>query len=182
MEKFLSVKLEYIDPKEGLVQSELKLDGRKKAYDKAWEIIEKYNCKYVDVNIIFEPNGISIQGEQKRVKNKFYPELDYYLLKEGEHETVKKHSYAEAYILHNKSGIRFLVNNSDVKYTDELIHDPASVFYSFEYIDPDGKEHKFTLVSSLPGKTEEEKEEIKQTILIPGAKWYCEHFREAWCG
>lgn len=108
------------------------------------------------------------------------PVRDFVLVSEGAHEVVIGHSWCEAKILHVDSRIIFSVNDSAVGYSDGLLEDPEVLFYRFKYTSENGKVYRFTLYCSLQGYgySEQRLAEIKETILKPGARWYCDHFRE----
>ena len=108
------------------------------------------------------------------------PTSDFMLLCEGAHERIQPHSWCEARILHLKSKIIFLVNDGEITYSDELLEHPEVLFYRFKYTSILGEVYRFTLFCSLIGcgYSQERLAEIKETILKPGARWYCDHFRE----
>ena len=108
------------------------------------------------------------------------PTSDFALICEGAHERLQPHSWCEARILHMESKIIFSVNELEVTYDDELLEDPEVLFFRFKYTSESGKVYRFKLYSSLIGSgySPERLAEIKETILKPGARWYCDHFRE----
>ena len=79
-----------------------------------------------------------------------------------------------------ESKIIFSVNELEVTYDDELLEDPEVLFFRFKYTSESGKVYRFKLYASLIGSgySPERLAEIKETILKPGARWYCDHFRE----
>ena len=108
------------------------------------------------------------------------PTSDFALICEGAHERLQPHSWCEARILHMESKIIFSVNELEVTYDDELLEDPEVLFFRFKYTSESGKVYRFKLYASLIGSgySPERLAEIKETILKPGARWYCDHFRE----
>lgn len=108
------------------------------------------------------------------------PTSDFALICEGAHERLQPHSWCEARILHMKSKIIFFVNELGVTYGDELLENPEVLFFRFKYTSESGKVYRFSLFSSFIGcgYSPERLAEIKETVLKPGARWYCDHFRE----
>lgn len=71
----------------------------------------------------------------------------------------------------------FIDDTEKVSYAEDLLEDPEVLFYKFKYTTREGEIYRFTLYCNLRGynHTEERLREIKETILKPGAKWFCNH-------
>ena len=168
------------------VEKELMMDGPNGVRDTIDDMLMNGGCEKVNVKV-------SLYSE---IKDEWYvdseithyganaPLNDYMLVCEGAHERIQPHSWCEARILHLKSKIIFLVNDGEITYSDELLEHPEVLFYRFKYTSILGEVYRFTLFCSLIGcgYSQERLAEIKETILKPGARWYCDHFHEKYRG
>ena len=164
------------------VEKELMMDGPNGVRDTIDDMLMNGGCEKVNVKV-------SLYSE---IKDEWYvdseithyganaPLNDYMLVCEGAHERIQPHSWCEARILHLKSKIIFMVNDWELDYSEELLEHPEVLFYRFKYTSESGKVYRFTLFCSLIGcgYSQERLAEITETILKPGARWYCDHFRE----
>ena len=164
------------------VEKELMMDGRNGARDTIDDMLINGGCEKVDVKVsLYDEDFDEWYVESERTHyGANAPLNDYMLVCEGAHERIQPHSWCEARILHLKSKIIFLVNDGEITYSDELLEHPEILFYRFKYTSESGKVYRFTLFCSLigGGYSQERMAEIKETILKPGARWYCDHFRE----
>ena len=106
---------------------------------------------------------------------------EYMLLTNGSHEHRFKHSHWQEQVIHMESKITFFIDNSRiVGFAPNLLDDPEVLFYKFKYNAEDGSVLRFVVYCNLRGYnyTPERLSEIKQTILKPGAQWFCKHFNE----
>ena len=164
------------------VEKELMMDGRNGARDTIDDMLINGGCEKVDVKVSLYDEDFDEWYLDSELT--FYganvPLNDYMLLCEGAHERIQPHTWCEARILHLKSKIMFLVNDGEITYSDELLEHPEVLFYRFKYTSILGEVYRFTLFCSLIGcgYSQERLAEIKETILKPGARWYCDHFRE----
>ena len=163
-------------------EKELMMDGRNGARDTIDDMLINGGCEKVDVKVsLYDEDFDEWYVESERTHyGANAPLNDYMLVCEGAHERIQPHSWCEARILHLKSKIIFMVNDCEVTYSDELLEHPEVLFYRFKYTSESGKVYRFSLFCNLIGcgYSQERMAEIKETILKPGARWYCDHFRE----
>jgi hypothetical protein len=164
------------------VEKELMMDGRNGARDTIDDMLINGGCEKVDVKVsLYDEDFDEWYVESERTHyGANVPLNDFMLVCEGAHERIQPHSWCEARILHLKSKIIFLVNDGEITYSDELLEHPEVLFYRFKYTSESGKVYRFLLFCNLIGcgYSQECLAEIKETILKPGARWYCDHFRE----
>ena len=164
------------------IEKELMMDGSNGARDTIDDMLINGGCEKVDVKVsLYDEDFDEWYVESERTHyGANAPLNDYMLVCEGAHERIQPHSWCEARILHLKSKIIFMVNDCEVTYSDELLEHPEVLYYRFKYTSESGKVYRFTLFCSLigGGYSQERMAEIKETILKPGARWYCDHFRE----
>ena len=164
------------------IEKELMMDGSNGARDTIKDMLINGGCEKVDVKVsLYDEDFDEWYVESERTHyGANAPLNDYMLVCEGAHERIQPHSWCEARILHLKSKIIFMVNDCEVTYSDELLEHPEVLYYRFKYTSESGKVYRFTLFCSLigGGYSQERMAEIKETILKPGARWYCDHFRE----
>ena len=106
---------------------------------------------------------------------------EYMLLNNGSHEHRLKHSHWQELVIHLESKITFFIDNSQiVGFAPNLLNEPEVLFYKFKYHAENGMVFHFVVYCNLCGcnYTPEQLSEIKQTILKPGAQWFCDHFSE----
>ena len=168
------------------VEKELIMDGSNGARDTIDDMLINGGCEKVDVKVsLYDEDFDEWYVESERT---YYganaPTSGYMLVCEGAHERVQPHTWCEARILHMKSKILFLVNDGEITYSDELLEHPEILFYRFKYTSESGKVYRFSLFCNLIGcgYSQECLAEIKETILKPGARWYCDHFHEKYRG
>ena len=168
------------------VEKELMMDGRNGARDTIDDMLINGGCEKVDVKVsLYDEDFDEWYVESERTHyGANAPLNDFMLVCEGAHERIQPHTWCEARILHMKSKILFLVNDGEITYSDELLEHPEVLYYRFKYTSESGKVYRFTLFCSLigGGYSQERMAEIKETILKPGARWYCDHFREKYRG
>ena len=164
------------------IEKELMMDGSNGARDTIDDMLINGGCEKVDVKVsLYDEDFDEWYVESERT---YYganaPTSGYMLVCEGAHERVQPHSWCEAKIMHEKSKIIFMVNDWELDYSEELLEHPEVLFYRFKYTSILGEVYRFTLFCSLIGcgYSQERLAEIKETILKPGARWYCDHFRE----
>lgn len=164
------------------VEKELIMDGSHGAKDTIRDMLINGGCERVDVKVsLYDEDFDEWYVESERT---YYganaPTSGYMLVCEGAHERVQPHSWCEAKIMHEKSKIIFIVNDWELDYSEELLEHPEVLFYRFKYTSILGEVYRFSLFCSLIGcgYSQERLAEIKETILKPGARWYCDHFRE----
>ena len=164
------------------VEKELMMDGRNGARDTIDDMLINGGCEKVDVKVsLYDEDFDEWYVESERTHyGANAPLNDFMLICEGAHERIQPHSWCEARILHLKSKIIFLVNDGEITYSDELLEHPEVLYYRFKYTSESGKVYRFSLFCNLIGcgYSQERMAEIKETILKPGARWYCDHFRE----
>ena len=164
------------------IEKELMMDGSNGARDTIDDMLINGGCEKVDVKVsLYDEDFDEWYVESERTHyGANAPLNDFMLICEGAHERIQPHSWCEARILHLKSKIIFMVNDCEVTYSDELLEHPEVLYYRFKYTSESGKVYRFTLFCSLigGGYSQERMAEIKETILKPGARWYCDHFRE----
>ena len=164
------------------IEKELMMDGSNGARDTIDDMLINGGCEKVDVKVsLYDEDFDEWYVESERTHyGANAPLNDYMLVCEGAHERIQPHSWCEARILHLKSKIIFMVNDCEVTYSDELLEHPEVLFYRFKYTSILGEVYRFTLFCNLIGcgYSQECMAEIKETILKPGARWYCDHFRE----
>ena len=162
------------------------MDGRNGARDTIDDMLINGGCEKVDVQVSLYDNDFDDWYVDSELT--FYganvPLNDFMLVCEGAHERIQPHTWCEARILHLISKIMFLVNDGEITCSDELLEYPEVLFYRFKYTSESGKVYRFTLFWSLigGGYSQERMAEIKETILKPGARWYCDHFHEKYRG
>ena len=168
------------------VEKELMMDGRNGARDTIDDMLINGGCEKVDVKVsLYDEDFDEWYVESERTHyGANAPLNDYMLLCEGAHERIQPHTWCEARILHLKSKIMFLVNDGEITYSDELLEHPEVLYYRFKYTSESGKVYRFSLFCNLIGcgYSQECLAEIKETILKPGARWYCDHFHEKYRG
>ena len=168
------------------VEKELMMDGRNGARDTIDDMLINGGCEKVDVKVsLYDEDFDEWYVESERTHyGANAPLNDYMLVCEGAHERIQPHSWCEARILHLKSKIIFMVNDCEVTYSDELLEHPEVLYYRFKYTSESGKVYRFSLFCNLIGcgYSQECMAEIKETILKPGARWYCDHFHEKYRG
>ena len=168
------------------VEKELMMDGRNGARDTIDDMLINGGCEKVDVKVsLYDEDFDEWYVESERTHyGANAPLNDYMLVCEGAHERIQPHSWCEARILHLKSKIIFMVNDCEVTYSDELLEHPEVLYYRFKYTSESGKVYRFSLFCNLIGcgYSQECLAEIKETILKPGARWYCDHFHEKYRG
>ena len=107
--------------------------------------------------------------------------LEFALVHCGNHEYRFPHTFMQEIVIHMPSRLCFYIDNREnALYSEDIENSPNSVFYKFSY-NINGESYKF--ITYYPDKdpvNEEMRKKIKQTLLIPGAKWFCEHLRERW--
>jgi hypothetical protein len=164
------------------VNKELMMDEPNMIKNTIKDMLLNGGCEKVDVKVsLYDEDFDEWYVESERTHyGANAPLNDFMLICEGAHERIQPHSWCEARILHLKSKIIFLVNDGEITYSDELLEHPEVLFYRFKYTSILGEVYRFTLFCSLIGcgYSQERLAEIKETILKPGARWYCDHFRE----
>ena len=168
------------------IEKELMMDGSNGARDTIDDMLINGGCERVDVKVSLYDKDFDewYVDSELTYYGANVPLNDFMLVCEGAHERIQPHSWCEARILHLKSKIIFLVNDGEITYSDELLEHPEVLFYRFKYTSILGEVYRFTLFCSLIGcgYSQERLAEIKETILKPGARWYCDHFREKYRG
>ena len=168
------------------VEKELMMDGSNGARDTIDDMLINGGCEKVDVKVsLYDEDFDEWYVESERTHyGANVPLNDFMLLCEGAHERIQPHTWCEARILHLKSKIMFLVNDGEITYCDELLEHPEVLYYRFKYTSESGKVYRFSLFCNLIGcgYSQECLAEIKETILKPGARWYCDHFHEKYRG
>ena len=168
------------------VEKELMMDGRNGARDTIDDMLINDGCEKVDVKVsLYDEDFDEWYVESERTHyGANVPLNDFMLVCEGAHERIQPHTWCEARILHLKSKIMFLVNDGEITYSDELLEHPEVLYYRFKYTSESGKVYRFSLFCNLIGcgYSQECLAEIKETILKPGARWYCDHFHEKYRG
>ena len=158
------------------------MDGPNGTEEIVEDMLLNGGCEKVDVKVsLYDEDFDEWYVESERTHyGANAPLNDFMLICEGAHERIQPHSWCEARILHLKSKIMFLVNDGEITCSDELLEHPEVLFYRFKYTSILGEVYRFTLFCSLIGcgYSQERLAEIKETILKPGARWYCDHFRE----
>lgn len=177
------VEIKSVDERSNLpVNKELMMDEPNMIKNTINDMLLNGGCKKVDVKVSLYDEDYDEWYEDSEIT--YYeantPLSDFVLLCEGAHERLQPHSWCEARILHTKSKIMFLVNDSQIGCSEELLASPEVLFYRFKYTSIFGQVYRFTLFCNLIGcgYSKERLAEIKETILKPGARWYCDHFRE----
>jgi hypothetical protein len=164
------------------VNKELMMDEPNMIKNTIKDMLLNGGCEKVDVKVsLYDEDFDEWYVESERTHyGANAPLNDFMLICEGAHERIQPHSWCEARILHLKSKIIFLVNDGEITYSDELLEHHEVLFYRFKYTSILGEVYRFTLFCSLIacGYSQERLAEIKETILKPGARWYCDHFRE----
>ena len=168
------------------IEKELMMDGRNGARDTIDDMLINGGCEKVDVKVSLYDEDFDewYVDSELTYYGANVPLNDFMLICEGAHERIQPHSWCEARILHLKSKIMFLVNDGEITYSDELLEHPEVLYYRFKYTSESGKVYRFSLFCNLIGcgYSQECLAEIKETILKPGARWYCDHFHEKYRG
>ena len=168
------------------IEKELMMDGRNGARDTIDDMLINGGCEKVDVKVSLYDEDFDewYVDSELTYYGANVPLNDFMLICEGAHERIQPHSWCEARILHLKSKIIFLVNDGEITYSDELLEHPEVLYYRFKYTSESGKVYRFSLFCNLIGcgYSQECMAEIKETILKPGARWYCDHFHEKYRG
>ena len=168
------------------IEKELMMDGSNGARDTIDDMLINGGCEKVDVKVsLYDEDFDEWYVESERTHyGANAPLNDFMLICEGAHERIQPHTWCEARILHLKSKIMFLVNDGEITYSDELLEHPEVLYYRFKYTSESGKVYRFSLFCNLIGcgYSQECLAEIKETILKPGARWYCDHFHEKYRG
>ena len=168
------------------VEKELIMEGPHGAKDTINDMLNNGGCEKVDVKVSLYDKDFDewYVDSELTYYGANVPLNDYMLVCEGAHERIQPHSWCEARILHLKSKIMFLVNDGEITYSDELLEHPEVLYYRFKYTSESGKVYRFSLFCNLIGcgYSQERMAEIKETILKPGARWYCDHFHEKYRG
>lgn len=168
------------------IEKELMMDGRNGARDTIDDMLINGGCEKVDVKVSLYDEDFDewYVDSELTYYGANVPLNDFMLICEGAHERIQPHSWCEARILHLKSKIIFLVNDGEITYSDELLEHPEVLYYRFKYTSESGKVYRFSLFCNLIGcgYSQERMAEIKETILKPGARWYCDHFHEKYRG
>lgn len=168
------------------IEKELMMDGSNGARDTIDDMLINGGCEKVDVKVSLYDKDFDewYVDSELTYYGANVPLNDYMLLCEGAHERIQPHTWCEARILHLKSKIMFLVNDGEITYSDELLEHPEVLYYRFKYTSESGKVYRFSLFCNLIGcgYSQECMAEIKETILKPGARWYCDHFHEKYRG
>lgn len=175
--------LEYTNEQANIqVKKELMIDGKYGASGAIGDLIIRENCIKIDVKVSMwdEKTEEWFVCSEKTHYNPNYFEREYMLLCDGEHESTLPHTWCEAVVIHLKSKMIFTINDTAVKFADAILDSNRTIFFKFKYTDDYGKVYRFILYCDLMDLeyTNGQKEEVKKNILIPGAKWFCEHFRE----
>ena len=164
------------------VKKELMIDGPYEVNSTIKDMLMNGGCERVDVKVsLYDEDYDEWYVHSELIHyGANAPTSDFALVCEGAHERIQPHSWCEARIFHMKSKIIFFVNDWELTYSDELLENPEVLFYRFKYTSVSGTVYRFTLFCSLIGcgYSQERLAEIKETILKPGARWYCDHFRE----
>lgn len=107
-------------------------------------------------------------------------ESEFYIIENGAHECRLKHSYMQELVLHAPTRTLFIIDERSTTYLEDTKEDSEVFFYKFKYTTAIGKQYQFTAYCNLRGmnKTPEELSGVKENILRPGAKWFCNHIRE----
>lgn len=181
-EKF-KAEISFVDKKTNLlITKEMTMGGCCGANDTVYEMIAKDGHERVDVKVSMYDKEFDewIEWSQKSHYNANDFNRDFKLICDGEHEETVPHSWCEATIINLKNKIIFTINDACVVYSKELLDNPEVIFYRFKYTDESGKVYRFSLLCNMTGCNEsaEYLNEIKETVLKPGARWYCDHFRE----
>ena len=177
------VEIKSVDERSNLpVNKELMMDEPNMVKNTIKDMLLNGGCEKVDVKVSLYDEDFDEWYVESEITHygANAPLNDFMLICEGAHERIQPHSWCEARILHLKSKIIFLVNDGEITYSDELLEHPEVLFYRFKYTSILGEVYRFTLFCSLIGcgYSQERLAEIKETILKPGARWYCDHFRE----
>ena len=181
------VEIKSVDERSNLpVEKELIMEGPYGAKDTISDMLNNGGCERVDVKVSLYDKDFDewYVDSELTYYGANVPLNDYMLVCEGAHERIQPHSWCEARILHLKSKIMFLVNDGEITYSDELLEHPEVLYYRFKYTSESGKVYRFSLFCNLIGcgYSQERMAEIKETILKPGARWYCDHFHEKYRG
>ena len=164
------------------ISKELIMNGPYEAEDTVREMLNNGGCEKVDVKVSLYDEEFDewyVHSEITHCGSNARPN-EFMLVYEGAHVRRLAHSWCEERIFHVRSKIVLTVNDASVNYDDELRENPEVLFYRFKYTTELGKVYRFTLYCPLIGYgySPERLAEIKETILKPGARWYCDHFRE----
>ncbi len=181
------VEIKSVDERSNLpVEKELMMDEPNMVKNTIKDMLLNGGCEKVDVKVsLYDEDFDEWYVDSERTHyGANAPLNDFMLICEGAHERIQPHSWCEARILHLKSKIIFLVNDGEITYSDELLEHPEVLYYRFKYTSESGKVYRFSLFCNLIGcgYSQERMAEIKETILKPGARWYCDHFREKYRG
>ena len=158
--------------------------------DSVWDAEEEISKYSLEATSSGVSGRISVWDEESKSWYT-YSDKDYFnanqvyggfmLLSRGAHEYQILHSWAEALVVHTRSFLSFTVNLTEqVEFHESMKQDPDNVFYRFKYTARNGRVWRFVLHCYLPEEkfSPEQRSEIRENVLIPGAKWYCKHFAE----
>lgn len=157
-------------------------ESQAKAEELIQKLINNEHCMSVNAKLSFWDD--ETQDWYLMYEKVFYESntrQDYMLLCNGAHEIRNKQTWMQEFVIHLPTKITFFIDDTEkVSYAEDLLEDPEVLFYKFKYTTQEGKIYRFTLYCNLRGysHTVERLEEIKETILKPGAKWFCNHLRE----
>lgn len=178
----LKMEAEYFDDQLGMkVKREFEIPKGGSAEKEIWKIIKENNCQSVRARISLWDDNLKewFVDTEKTYYDSSYTGQEYLLLKDGAHEHRFPTTSIQEMIIHLPSKVVFYVDaRVDHLYPEHLLNDPEILFYKFKYTDEDEIVHRFTLCCSLRGNnfSKEKLAEIKENILKPGAKWFCEHY------
>ena len=107
-------------------------------------------------------------------------ESEFYIVDSGAHECRFKHSYMQEMVLHVPTRTLFFIDERITPYPEDTMNDPEVLFYKFKYTTELGQHFHFVVYCNLRGfgKSAEEIANIKEKILKPGARWFCDHLKE----
>lgn len=146
------------------------------------EMIYREHCKVVNGKMsIWDDETKDWYFMYEKVFYEANTKQDYMLLNNGAHEVRYTHTWVQELVIHLPTKTTFFIDDTEqVSYAEDLLEDPEVLFYKFKYTTQEGKVYRFTLYCNMRGcnHTAERLAEIKETVLKPGAKWFCEHLRE----
>lgn len=162
-----------------LIEKELTYSNGTEVDNALQELMFKRNCNKIETEF-YQWHNVLQEWVLDQKKTYYEPNNhpEFVLLCNGDHEWRYRHTRMQEMIMHLPSKTIFFVDEREfAKYSDETA---GSIFYKFRY---EINEKTYRFITYCPydhDSNEQEKERIKQEILIPGSKWYCEHIREKW--
>lgn len=164
------------------IKREYITESQAKAEELIQELINKEHCMAVNAKLSFwDDKTEDWYSVYKKIFYDANTKQDYMLLCNGAHENRNKQTWMQEFVIHLPTGIMFFIDDTEkVVYAEDLLENPEVLFYKFHYTTRQGKVYRFTLYCNLCycNHSAERLAEIKETVLKPGAKWFCEHLRE----